>query len=111
MFEHFFGNKSIEKILFFLLVNGKCYANQLKNNFHTSLSPFQKGLERLEQGGIIISRLEGKTRIYQFNPRYPFLKETTDLLAKGYEFLPNNIKKTYYEPPSRKRPRKKGKPL
>jgi hypothetical protein len=72
---------------------------------------FQRALARLEKGGIIVSHKEGKTLIYQFNPRYPFLKELKTFLKKAYEFFPDEIREQYYEPISRKRPRRQGKPL
>lgn len=111
MFEELFGNKYIEKILFFVLKNEKCYATELSRIFISSLSPIQKSLEKLENASILVSVLEGKTRIYLFNPRYPFLKELKELLIKAYDFLPEKIIAKYYEPKIRKRPRKKGKPL
>ena len=111
MLEPLFGSKVIEKILFYLLVNNKCYGSQLSRAFKESLTPFQKGLDRLEAGGIIVSCLEGKTRIYQFNPRYPFLSELKCFLEKAYEFLPSEFKERFYQPKTRKRPRRKGKPL
>lgn len=111
MLESLFGSKSIEKILFYLLKNHRCYGSELSRTFQEPLSPFQKGLDRLETGGIVVSFLEGKTRIYQFNPRYPFLTELKQLLEKSYEFLPNEWKNQFYQPKIRKRPRRKGKPL
>ena len=111
MLETLFGNINVERILFFLLANEKCYATQLKNKFNLSLSPIQNALERLERGSIIVSTLVGKTRIYQFNPRYPFLAELKIFLEKAYSFLPEEIKNKYYITTDRRRPRKKGKPL
>ena len=111
MLESLFGGKNIEKVLFFLLVNQRCYGQQLCRSFNQALSPFQKALDRLEKGGVIVSIIEGKTRIYQINPRYPFLKELRAFLLKAYSFLPQEIKEHYYEPKIRKRPRRKGKPL
>lgn len=111
MLEHLFGNPVIEKILFFLLTNEKCYASQLRDVFHTPLYSFQKALGRLERGGIIVSHKEGKTLIYQFNPRYPFLRELKAFLQKSYEFFPEDTRKKYYEPIIRRRPRRQRKPL
>lgn len=111
MLESLFGNPVIEKVMFFLLVSGKCYPSQLKNTFHSPLYSFQRALARLEKGGVIISYQEGKTRIYQFNPRYPFLIELKAFLQKAYEFFPKEMREKYYEPISRKRPRRQGKPL
>lgn len=111
MLESLFGNPVIEKILFFLEVNDDCYPSQLMNIFQTPLYSFQRALARLEKGSVIVSHRKGKTLVYQFNPRYPFLKELKAFLQKAYEFFPQEIKEKYYEPIVRKRPRRQGKPL
>jgi len=71
----------------------------------------QQALLRLEKGGILVSTLIGKTRVFQFNPRYLFLEELCSFLQRAYETLPEEIRKKYYETPIRKRPRRTGKPL
>jgi len=111
MLEALFGGRNVEKVLFFLLMNEHCYGQQLARVFQQALSPFQKVLDRLEAGGILVSFLIGKTRSYEFNPRYPFLKELKTFLAKAYEFLPQEQKDLFFEKKTRKRPRRKGKPL
>ncbi|HEY5236002.1 MAG TPA: hypothetical protein VIJ14_07485 [Rhabdochlamydiaceae bacterium] len=111
MLEALFGNESIERVLFYLLRNKTCYALQLKNQFQSPLSPMQQALLRLEKGGILVSTLVGKTRLFQFNPRYLFLDELLSFLQRVYETLPEEIKNKYYEIPIRKRPRRTGKPL
>ena len=111
MLENLFGNPVIEKVLFYLLKNEKAYASQLSQVFETPLYSFQKALERLEKGGIIVREAQGKTQLYFFNPRYPMLKEIKLFLEKSYEFLPEDFREKYYEAPLRKRPRRKGKPL
>lgn len=111
MLEYLFNNPVIEKILFFLLTNQKCYPFQLKQVFSAPLYSFQRALARLEKGGVIVSHREGKTLIYEFNPRYPFLDPLKSFLNKAYTFLPPDVRQKYYEPISRKRPRRQGKPL
>lgn len=111
MLEALFGNESVERVLFFLLQNKTCYAFQLRKQFQSALSPIQQALLRLEGGGILVSFLIGKTRVFQFNPRFLFLRELSLFLEKAYETIPDDIKKKYYESPVRKRPRKTGKPL
>lgn len=111
MLESLFGNPIIEKVLFFLLVNEKCYPSELRNSFKKPLFSFQRALARLEKGSVIVSHRQGKTLIYQFNPRYPFLNELKAFLHKAYDFFPDEIKEKYYEPVTRKRPRRQGKPL
>jgi hypothetical protein len=110
MLEKLFGNAVIEKILFFLLRNEKAYGSEVAQHMNIALYSVQQALKRLEDGGIIVAQSVGKTRVYQFNPRYPFQDELKLFLEKAYTFLPegDGIK---YERAVRKRPRKTGKPL
>lgn len=96
MLKPLVGCHSVEKILLYLLVNETCYASQLQRVLHTPLTPLQKALIRLEEGGILTSYYEGKTRIYQFNPNYPLLEELERLLTKVFTLLPPQEKKSYY---------------
>jgi len=109
MFDALFGNPVIEKIFFTLNLFEECYAYELSKTFGEPVNRFQQQLKRLENGGIIVSRLIGRCRVYAFNPRYPFLNELRALINRGYIFLPDSEKKLFYI--KRKRPRRAGKPL
>lgn len=109
MLEPIFGNSTIEKVLFFLYVYKKGYAKGMADVFNIPVNGIQQQLKRLEEGGVLVSQLQGKTRIYEFNPRYAFLKEVKDLLEKAYNFLPQEEINSYYK--RRVRPRRMGKPL
>jgi DNA-binding transcriptional ArsR family regulator len=98
IFAALFGNPNIEKVLLFLLVNEKCYASQLCRSLGGALTPIQQALGRLEQGGIVISSQEGKTRLFRFNPHYPFLRELEALLKQGYHHLTVKDQQAYYSP-------------
>lgn len=98
----------VEKILFTLYVYGEGYPLGIARLFGVSVNRVQQQLKRLENGGIIVSRLIGRVRIYVFNPGYPFLNELRALLGKAYEFLPETEKDRYYR--IRTRPRRAGKP-
>jgi len=111
MLEYLFGNPVIEKVLFYLQINQTCYPSQLKKVFQMPLYSFQRALGRLERGGVVVSHKQGKTLIYQFNPRYPFLLELKSFLDKAYKFFPDEVRQKYYEPIERKRPRRQGKPF
>jgi hypothetical protein len=77
--------------------------------FDIPVSQVQRQLERFELEGILVSRLIGKTRQYQFNPRYLFKKELKELLSSVLRNLPKNLIDKYFT--ERTRPRRKGKPL
>ena len=96
MLETLCGNKSVERILFFLFVNEKCYGAQLQRLLSVPLTPIQKALSRLEKQGVVASFYEGKTRVYEFNPEYPLHEELGALLRKAYSLLSPQEKKRYY---------------
>lgn len=109
MLEGLFGNIIIEKILFTLYIYGEGYPLGMAKTFKQPVNRFQQQLRRLENAGIIVSRLIGKVRVYTFNPRYPFLGELKAFIAKAFEFLPEKERDAYYK--KRTRPRRAGKPL
>lgn len=111
MLEYLFANKNVEKILMYIFLHEKANATELSKSFKSALDPIQKSLRKLEEGGLLVSFLEGRTRVFQWNPRYPFLHEIKALAKKEYEFLPADIQESCYHPTRRKRPRKTGKPL
>jgi hypothetical protein len=109
MLEALFGNVMVEKVLFYLQAYGEGYPRGMAGNFGVSVTRIQQQLKRLENGGIVVSRLMGKVRIYTFNPRYPFLEELKAFLVKSFAFVPEKEKAEYYI--RRKRPRRAGKSL
>ena len=109
MLESLFGNGMVEKLLFYLITYGEGYPLGMARNFGVPVNRVQQQLKRLENGGIIVSRLFGKVRLYTLNPRYPFLEELRGLLSKAFQFVPEAEKETYYR--KRTRPRRPGKPL
>jgi len=53
--------------------------------------------------------LEGRTRVFEFNPRYIFLPELKALLEKAFSFYPQEERNRLQM--VRRRPRRTGKPL
>ncbi len=93
----------------FLIAREEGYSREIARFFNTDLTPIQKQLEKLEIGGIVYSRMLGRTRIFMFNPRYPFLAELKEFLNKVLQFYPDEIKDNLLM--NRRRPRRQGKPL
>ena len=75
LLEPLFGSTNRERVLVFLQARNEGYAREIARFFDTDLYPIQNQLERLETGGIIISREVGRTVLFQFNPRYALLDE------------------------------------
>jgi predicted transcriptional regulator len=109
MLEPILGSSSSEKVLMFLLARDEGYAREIARFFDTDLTPIQKQLEKLENGGVLVSRLAGRTRLFSFNSRYPMLDELRALLEKTLQFYPNDVRKELMM--IRRRPRRRGKPL
>lgn len=108
MLQSLFGNNTAEKVLFFLERYEQGYPSDIARLFGIPLFSVQNQLQRLEDGGILVSRLYGRVRIYQFDPRYSFLKELRNLLQKAMEALPKEEIDKYYM--RRTRPRRAKRP-
>ena len=109
MLETLFGSKCREQVLQYILAYESGYATQVAKFYKLTLDPVQKQLERLEVGGILVSKNIGKTIVYSFNPRYMFLEELKALLLKAREYYPPELLENLTT--IRKRPRRQGKPL
>ncbi len=109
MLETLLGSGNREKVLVFLYARQEGYAREISRFFNTDLNQIQKQLERLEIGGILASRMVGRTRLYGFNPIYPFTKDIKNLLGNALKFYPEELQASLVI--TRRRPRRKGKPL
>jgi hypothetical protein len=109
MIEVILGSKNPERVLLYIHARGEGYAREIARFFETDLLPIQKQLDKLETGGVLVSRQVGKTRPYVFNPRYPFLNELKALLEKAVLFFPLDERDKLIL--NRRRPRARGKSL
>ena len=93
----------------FILARDQGYTREIARFSGADPDSVQKQLVRLELGGLLVSKSEGRTRLYRFNPRYSFLKELKALLNKALTFYPPDEQERLTV--VRRRPRRKGKPL
>src|SRR5664279_3525075 len=105
MLEPLLASTNCERVLMYLAARQEGYLREMSDFYQTSPAPLLKQLEKLEKGGVLFNRLVGRTRIYGFNPRYPFLKELKALLDKALTFYPEELRSRLME--SRRRPRRK----
>ena len=108
LLEPLLGSESSERALIFILAREQGYATEIARHFNAALYAIQQQLEKLELGGVLVSKTAGRTRLYSFNPRYPFLKELKDLLSKALSFYPEVEREKLLM--NRRRPRRRGKP-
>lgn len=109
MLEALLGSVNRERVLMFIFVRTEGYAREIARYYKSDLDPIQKQLEKLEFGGVLVSKTAGRTRLYSFNPRYAFLTELRLLLEKALSFYSANERAGLEN--IRRRPRRKGKPL
>ncbi|MDQ3003806.1 MAG: ArsR family transcriptional regulator [Chloroflexota bacterium] len=109
MIEVILGSKNAERVLIYIYTRGEGYAREIARFYETDLLPIQKQLDKLEAGGVLVSREVGKTRPYVFNPRYPFLNELKALLEKALSFFSQEEQNKFIM--NRRRPRARGKTL
>ena len=109
MIEPILGSVSTERVLLFVLARKEGYAREIAGFFDTDLAPIQRQLDKLEDGGVLVSRMAGRTRLFSFNPRYAVIDELRALLEKTLEFYPADIRERLLM--NRRRPRRRGKPL
>jgi DNA-binding transcriptional ArsR family regulator len=109
MLEPLLGSRDAEKALIYLYCLDEGYAREIARSLGSTFSAMQRQLGRLEVAGVIYGRLVGRTRLYRFNPRYPFLAELKALLAKALTFYPEGERQVFLM--SRRRPRMGGKPI
>lgn len=109
MLEPIFGTKTRELILQYILYFESGYAREMAKYLQLSLPSVQNQLNRFEEGGVMLSKMSGKTKVFFFNPRYAFLDELTSLLEKAREYYKPEVKSLFEM--QRKRPRRPGKPI
>jgi len=109
MLEPILGSVSRERVLVFVYARDEGYPREIARFFNTDLVQIQKQLDRLEDGGVLVARYAGRTRLYTFNPRYPFIKELIALLEKALTFYPQDERERLLM--TRRRPRRRMKPL
>jgi len=109
MLESLVGSTNAERVLLFLAAREKGYAREIAQTFGVAPSQVQRVLDRMERDGMLVSGEVGRTRVYEFNPRFPFRDQVTALFRDVLACYPENLRDKLTK--NRRRPRRKGKPL
>jgi hypothetical protein len=104
-----FGSKTAAYVLLFIEAYGSGYASRIAETFGSPLNGIQQQLRKLETNGVLVSRLIGRTRVFEFNPRSRTAKNLSAFLAAELDALPRDVFKKYFT--QRQRPRRTGKAL
>jgi hypothetical protein len=109
IFSGLFGNETVAKVLLYFQEMQTGYPRAVAETLSLPVSQVQRQLERLEAEGVLASRLFGRTRVYQWNPRCGYLAELRALLVQGLKMIPLEARHALLK--ERRRPRRSGKPL
>ena len=107
MLEGIFGNKTAEKVLIHIFHYGEIHVAAIARDYSISENQVRNQLERFENANILTSKVIGKSRLYQFNPKSPFTKYVQEIIKIAYNSIPLEERKQLFQ--ERRRPRKKGK--
>lgn len=107
--DQLFGSVTTKRILLHLFHYSEIHAAGIAHDYNSSITPFTRKLNGLEEAGILVSRLAGRTRLYQLNPKSAYTTALRKLVEVAYETMPlPEREKIFHE---RRRPRRKGKPV
>ncbi len=109
MLEGIFGNKTAEKVLLHIYHYGEIHASAIAQDYKIALNPIRGQLDRFEYAGILASKEVGRSRLYFFNPKSVFLGPVKSILKTAYDSIPLKEREVLFT--SRRRPRRKGKPV
>ena len=109
MLEGIFGNKNAEKVLLHLFHYGSIHAAAVAADYGVAVTPLKKQLQRFEASGVLVSKEVGRTRVYSFNPKSPYVKPLKELLSVFYSGIPLEERQKIFA--ARRRPREAGKPV
>lgn len=103
-----FDNTSATRVLLFLQNYGEAYASRGARTYgDMAVSRAKEQLDKLEVAGLIVSRMIGRSRVYDWNRRNPTVAPLRDFLQSILDSLSPEIQRSYFR--QRQRPRRRGK--
>jgi len=80
MLDKLFGNETIAQIFLNLFHYDEVYCALIEKNTGIGSRAILNQLSKLEEASILVSREVGRTRLYQFNPKSPFIKPLKEII-------------------------------
>ncbi|WP_156820879.1 ArsR family transcriptional regulator [Dasania marina] len=101
--------ESQEKALLYLFTRKEGYAKAIADFYQCPVTPIVNQLNAMEDDGIVVSKLVGRSRVYQLNTRAPLYSVLEELLRSTLALYPKNIAQSLIM--NRIKPRAKRKPI
>lgn len=109
MLETIFGSETVAIVLLNIYHYESIHARAIARNMGKVHAGIVNQLDRLETGGLLVSKEIGRSRVYSFNPKSPYTAPVKQILQITYDALPVKVKAKIFQ--ERTRPRAKGKPV
>ena len=103
------GSASAEAALLHLYHYGESYGRAVAADFGVSLDSVQKQLDKFERAGLLLSKRQGRTLMYNWNPKSRAATRLKELVGVYYESLSEEIHQEKLS--IRRRHRSKDKPI
>jgi hypothetical protein len=104
-----FGSRAAEAVLLHLYHYGESYGRAVSSDLEISLDSVQRQFDKFERSGVMVSKRQGRTLLYRWNPKSRVSKRLQDLVAVVYDGIPLQSREKLFH--TRRRPRGKDKPL
>ncbi len=105
--EKLFGGRTAALVLLYLHNYEEGYAREIAATFGLSHGQVLQQLNKLEDAGLLLSRLRGRTRMFTWSPRNPLVRPLRALLEEGLGTLAESEIRQHFR--ARVRPRTAGK--
>jgi len=107
--QDLFGGRAAEAVLLHAFHYGETYGRAASRDFEVSLESVQRQLDRFERAGAFISKRQGRTLVYSWNPKSRIASRLRDLVAIIHEGMSPRSKESLFS--ERRQPRRKDKPV
>ena len=104
-----FGSRAAEAVLLHLYHYGESYGRAVSSDFSISLDSVQRQLEKFARSGALVSKMQGRTLLYQWNAKSRLAARLRELVAIIYDGIPLETRLTMFA--ARRRPKAKDKPV
>lgn len=107
--EAVLGSRSAAQVLLFIEAYGSGHANRMAKTYGVPVNGMYRQLRRFEDAGVLVSRMVGSSRVFEFNMRNPTVRHLREFLAEELAAMPSDEIKAFYR--QRQRPRRTGKAI
>ncbi|EMJ71615.1 hypothetical protein LEP1GSC034_2948 [Leptospira interrogans str. 2003000735] len=97
------------RVLLHVYHYNEIHSSAIANDYGKTVTPIRLQLERFEKAGILVAKNVGRSRVFAFNQKSPFVKPIKEILSIFYNSLIIEEKENIFS--TRRRPREKGRPV